>query len=196
MADIGRCESYNTVQISLTRGVSGENLDQSDGDDWRYPAARPRSSSYRIDERLCSNQPNASSQLTPGTVSGTSSYPGSASPSLLNPDAHASRSISQPRTRAVSPAISNYFGLSRKRESADSPSRYSRRLSDHESNTNEESSFWSRASLRYRYDLFSDDTGLTNDETDADGDNDDESPESADDADEDDVDSIDIFGHL
>jgi hypothetical protein len=176
--------------------VGGETQEQSREDDRPYPAARPRSSSYGIDEALRPNQSDAPSQITSGPAPSTNSYPGPAALSLFNQEVYPSRSVAQLRARAVSPAVSNYFGLSRKQESTNSPSSCSKPPNDRDNNTSDELSFWGSTSLRYRYDLFSDNTGLAEDEVNVDGDSDNESSDDTDDDDDDGVDTIDIFGHL
>ena len=103
------------------------------------------------------------------------------------------QTLPQPRPRAVSPTVSNYFELSR--DSTWSPSIFSRRRSEGEGDTGLHR-FWATSPLR-RYSLFLMHGDSTDEESDADDDGQDESDvDLEEDEDEDDeIDPIEIFGH-
>jgi hypothetical protein len=176
-----RCESYNTIQIRLLRDTEAE---LAGNDDASNAAPRPRSS-YTINEIRCG--PDTSSDMTSGFVPGADLYLRPTMSSSFDRDYRPFQS----RSRAMSPTVSNYFGLSR--DSAPSPSIFSRHRSD--STEAESRGFWGSTSLRYRYPFLSGDGTSTDSESEADDDGDEDSKEGLDEDDEDDVDPIEIFGH-
>ncbi|KAL1967513.1 hypothetical protein VTN77DRAFT_3028 [Rasamsonia byssochlamydoides] len=175
------CESYNTIQIRLLRGTEVEVAGNDHSSD---AGPQPRSSSYGINEIRCG--PETSSEIT-GFVPRADLYLRSTMSTSLDQDYRSFQS----RSRAISPAVSNYFGLSR--DSAASLSIFSRRRSD--GDETETLGFWGSTTLRYRYPFFRGDSESTDSESETDDDGDEESTEDLDEDDEDDVDPIEIFGH-
>lgn len=158
--------------------------------------ARPRSTSYDTDEAVLSGD-MASLQVNTSSAPGANSYPRSIAPLSAESNGRFS-SYSLTRGRAVSPVVSNYFGLPPDRES--DKTRTAQRLGDQTSNRNEddtagEPGFWG-TKLKYPYGLLGKKTesvdGTSDDEDSAaDEDENDEDDEDEDDDD----DGIDIFGH-
>ncbi|KAF7163335.1 hypothetical protein CNMCM5623_008313 [Aspergillus felis] len=117
------CESYNTAQIRLLHGEVSDSLDRVGGDNWDVSASPMRSSSHGAEEE---EEATISLPLTQLRVD-TSSPSGAGSSPRLTASSSGEQngrfsSYSLTRGRAVSPVISNYFGLPPDRESSRSKS--------------------------------------------------------------------------
>lgn len=173
---------------------------EQDGVTRPIPAPRARSSSYAVNEEVPAST-LASLQMNTGSMPGANSYPRLGTPLSAGPNGQFS-SYSLTRDRAVSPVISNYFGLppGRETEKSKSTSLFGDRAQrDSASDKSGELHIWG-AKLKYQYGFLGEETesvGGTS-ETDSEEDYDDESgleEETNDDEDDSDSDSIDIFGH-
>ncbi|PYH95875.1 CHY and RING finger domain protein [Aspergillus ellipticus CBS 707.79] len=107
------CESYNTAQIRLLQGDSQDlpapNIELED-----IQTSRARSSSYDIDESVLPTLDSL--RIDTSSVPGTGQAPRTSVP--LSADAGGQfSSYSLTRGRAVSPVISNYFGIPPDRDS-------------------------------------------------------------------------------
>ncbi|GFF49773.1 predicted protein [Aspergillus udagawae] len=111
------CESYNTAQIRLLHGEVSDSLDRVGGDNRDVSASLMRSSSHGAEEAATISLPLAQLRVD------TSSPPGAGSSPRLTASSSGEQngrfsSYSLTRGRAVSPVISNYFGLPPDRESS------------------------------------------------------------------------------
>jgi ribosomal protein S27E len=194
------CESYNTAQLRLLHGDILESPEQ-DLENRHISASRARSSSHGADEAL--SQTMAPLRINTNSVRGTS-FPQQSLPSSADPSGRF-LSYSLTRDRAVSPVISNYFGLPPNRENDDksiSTSLFgSRTQRDTGSDHGGELRIWG-TKLKYSYGFLSRETESVDGEeavesSDASVSEDDEDGEEREeeDDDDDDDDSIDIFGH-
>ncbi|KAI9370935.1 hypothetical protein BJX61DRAFT_58364 [Aspergillus egyptiacus] len=195
------CESYNTTQLSVLNGEA-LGLPEQSVEDGNSPASRPRASSHGADE---SGLPSlANLQIDPSSAPGEGRHP-QFDPSLPASSSRQFASYNLTRGRAVSPVISNYFGIPSDRHSQRSMSTSFLGLRFNQADENDEGelSIWGTR-FRYSYGFLSrgtdpaDETPAAEDEeeeelsssSDSDGRNEDEEDE-----DEDDAESIDIFGH-
>ncbi|OQD84554.1 hypothetical protein PENANT_c012G02666 [Penicillium antarcticum] len=190
-----KCESYNTAQLRILHGDMSAQPEEDDGE---HLPSRPRSSS------VMENDESMSSSLA-----GLNVDPGSAPRSRLSvPSVEPERQFASyniTRGRAVSPVVSNYFGLPTERESEKpsslpffgSPS--SRSVNDTDFGA---LNFLSKK-LTYPYGLFGGETRATDDISEG-GEEEEDDAESSDSAesagsrgneDEEDEDHLDIFGH-
>ncbi|BCR87004.1 RING finger and CHY zinc finger domain-containing protein [Aspergillus chevalieri] len=193
------CESYNTAQLRLLHGNLLESPEQ-DLESRHVSASRARSSSHGAEEAL--SQTMAPLRINTNSVQGTS-FPQQSLPSSADPSGRF-LSYSLTRDRAVSPVISNYFGLPPNRENDDksiSTSLFgSRTQTDTGNDHGGELRIWG-TKLKYSYGFLSRETESvdgeeaveSSDASVSEDDEDDEEREEEDDDDDDD--SIDIFGH-
>ncbi|KAJ6029019.1 hypothetical protein N7444_012006 [Penicillium canescens] len=189
------CESYNTAQLRI---LHGDMSDQPEEDDAEHLPSRPRSSS------VMENDDSMSSSLA-----GLNVNPGSAPRSRLSvPSVEPERqsaSYNITRGRAVSPVVSNYFGLPTERES-EKPSSLPFFGSPSSRSVNETDygalNFLSKK-LTYPYGLFGGETKATDNISEG-GEEEEDDAESSDSAesagshcneDDEDEDHLDIFGH-
>ncbi|KAJ5185995.1 hypothetical protein N7491_006134 [Penicillium cf. griseofulvum] len=192
------CESYNTAQLRILHG----DMSAQPEEDSREDVPRPRSSS------LIENDDSMSSSLATLNVNNTS-VPRSRLSVPMSPEpVRRFSSYNITRGRAVSPVVSNYFGLPTERESEKPSSMpFFGGPSRGENEDYGALNFLSKK-LTYRYGLFGGETKSTEDISEAGNEEDDgESSDSAesdgsrgnDDDDEEeedqDQDNIQIFGH-
>lgn len=193
-ANVSRCESYNTAQIRLLQGDVSAVLEEEGVSD---PSPRPRSSSLNAN-----GEPTSLAALhlnTSPTPRPHLSVPGSARSD--------SRFVSYNMThgRAISPVVSNYFGLPPERESGN-PS--SLPFFGGASQNSKEGDYGAlnflSKKLRDRYGFLAGETALAEGASEADEEEDnagfsDSSGTDEEDCDQDDdddgVEHIDIFGH-
>lgn len=196
--DIYRCESYNTAQIRLLHGEVLESPEQ-DLDARQISASRGRSSSRGADE--ATSQAMAPLRINTNSVQGTS-YPQQSAPSSADPSGRF-LSYSLTRDRAVSPVISNYFGLPPNRESEKpkSTSLFGRGQRDSGSDHGGELRLWG-TKFKYSYGFLSRETesgdgdeAMESSDESVSEDEDEEEQDKEEDDDDDDHESIDIFGH-
>ncbi|KAL2786184.1 hypothetical protein BJX66DRAFT_39207 [Aspergillus keveii] len=194
------CESYNTTQLSVLH----ENVESPDQnvDVENLPTSRLRSSSHGGDNSgLPILEPL---HIDPSSAPGAGAHPQFVSSLSANPPGQFS-SYNLTRGRAVSPVISNYFGIPPDRQSqrSTSTSFFGGRLNQTDENDGDgELSLWG---TRFRYRGFlsrgtdpADETPTADDdEEDADlsSSSDSDKNEDEDEDDEDDNEGIDIFGH-
>lgn len=113
---ITRCESYNTAQIRLLHGEASDSLDRAGGDN-RDASASPMPSTFHgTEEEASISLPLAQLRVDTSSPSGADSSPRFIASSSAEQNGRFS-SYSLTRGRAVSPVISNYFGLPPDRES-------------------------------------------------------------------------------
>lgn len=195
-----RCESYNTAQVRLLHGDVLDSLeDQSGARD--IPGSQPRPSSFNPDGAPLSPT-LASLQINTNSVPASGSHPRLGSPLSAEPNGQFA-SYSLTRDRAVSPVISNYFGLPPDREAEKSKSAS---LPGHGAPKSDpgdkdgEFKIWG-SKLKYRYGFLGEETQSVDELSEADGEEvytsgeSEQEEEELDDDDDDDDDSIDIFGH-
>ncbi|GIK02666.1 hypothetical protein Aspvir_006725 [Aspergillus viridinutans] len=115
------CESYNTAQIRLLHGEVSDSLDRVGGDNRDVSASPMRSSSHGAEEEATIPLPLAQLRVDTSSPSGAGSSPRLTASSSGEQNGRFS-SYSLTRGRAVSPVISNYFGLPPGRESSRSKS--------------------------------------------------------------------------
>ncbi|EAW07940.1 RING finger and CHY zinc finger domain-containing protein [Aspergillus clavatus NRRL 1] len=200
------CESYNTAQVQLLHSDALDALEQENEENRNDLTSRLRSSSHGA-ENIAPSLSSIQSRIDTETLSGANLSPRFRAASSTEPTARFS-SYSLTRGRAVSPVISNYFGLPPDRETDRSRSTTSffggltsKAGDDHSGG---ELSLWGTR-IRYKYGFLDRDTesvdGVSDaQEDDVDDDDDDNSTEDAErpggeDDDDDDDESIDIFGH-
>jgi hypothetical protein len=198
---VSRCESYNTAQLRILHGDVAAQTEESLGDDL---IPRPRSSSL-IEE----NDSMLSSQAAL-TVNNTS-VPRSRLSIPMSPEPERRfSSYNITRGRAVSPVVSNYFGLPTERESENpSSTPFFGGPSRGENEDYGALNFLSKK-LTYSYGLFGGETKTTEDiaeagnegidggsseSADSDGSHDNEDDEDEDDEEDQNQHHIDIFGH-
>ncbi|KMK61219.1 CHY and RING finger domain-containing protein [Aspergillus fumigatus Z5] len=110
------CESYNTAQIRLLHGEASDSLDRAGGDN-RDASASPMPSTFHgTEEEASISLPLAQLRVDTSSPSGADSSPRFIASSSAEQNGRFS-SYSLTRGRAVSPVISNYFGLPPDRES-------------------------------------------------------------------------------
>ncbi|KAL5043715.1 hypothetical protein BDW71DRAFT_117085 [Aspergillus fruticulosus] len=194
------CESYNTTQLSVLQGdrsVSSEH----DPENESSPASRLRSSSHGVDDSVLPSL--ARLQADPSSAPGAGPHPQFNVSRSINPSGQFS-SYNLTRGRAVSPVISNYFGIPPDRQSqrSTSTSFFGSRLNQSDANDGEgELTIWGTR-FKYRYGFLSRGTDPADDDeegeepSDSSGSDDksDEEEEEEEEEDEDDE-GIDIFGH-
>lgn len=199
-----RCESYNTAQIRL---LHGESLDSFSEQEVERAHLSDLQANPPDDVDQVGSPPLTSLRLNTSSGPGTSPDQRSAAPLSAEPSGQFA-SYSLTRGRAVSPVISNYFGIPPDRESErpKSASIFGRRSSDDaEKDDTGELRFWGTR-FKYKYGFLSrDESADATSEVDSDGEReetdlsetsdteDDQALE--DDDDDDDHESIDIFGH-
>ncbi|KAL2815437.1 hypothetical protein BDW59DRAFT_15958 [Aspergillus cavernicola] len=195
------CESYNTTQLSVLQGNSLGSPEQTvQGES--FPASRLRASSHSANNSALPAL--APLQSDPSSAPGAGAHSQFNSFLSTNPSGQFS-SYNLTRGRAVSPVISNYFGIPPDSQSQRSMSTsfFGSRLNQTDANDGDgELSIWG-ARFRYRYGFLSRGTDPADETSAADDDEEDEelsgSSDSDDkneeDEDEDDAESIDIFGH-
>ncbi|KAE8147263.1 hypothetical protein BDV25DRAFT_160777 [Aspergillus avenaceus] len=213
------CESYNTAQNRLLHGDVLDSGEESNGG--RYPLTNRTRSSSQGDEAvlpmLTSLRLNTTAMTTTTTTTTTTSTtttttttpdasPIPGAPLSAEPDGRFS-SYSISRGRAVSPVISNYFGIPTDRgtERPLSTSLFGRQSSrERENDDGGELRFWG-TKFKYRYGFLSRETDSidgTSEPNDEEGDDDEggswctDSDEDKDgEEDEEDIEGIDLFGH-
>ncbi|PLB44059.1 zf-CHY-domain-containing protein [Aspergillus steynii IBT 23096] len=197
------CESYNTAQIKLVQSDSLGPLEQESGiDDANGP--RLRSSSQNADDAMVSTL--ASLRVDTSSVPGTSQHSRLSAPSSAEPNGRFS-SYSLTRGRAVSPVISNYFGIppDRGSERSISTSLFGGPASqDRENPDAGELRFWGKK-FKYGYGLLGHEEASNDGASDAESGEDastsedsaseDDDERAEDEEDEDEDEGIDIFGH-
>ncbi|CRG85598.1 hypothetical protein PISL3812_02643 [Talaromyces islandicus] len=177
------CESYNTAQITMRSGT-GEADDEDNG------TSRDPTISYNIADHTCESIANSSLVTGPLDAENELWRPSTSHSS----DGRSSRGVQRSRPQQMSPAVGNYFDLSR--DSAWTPSIFSSRRSEEGSDT-EDLGFWATSPLR-KYSLFrnrglsSGDEGESESESASDEDDEEDGIE---DDDDDDIDPIELFGH-
>lgn len=198
-----RCESYNTAQHRLLHGEILESPEQ-DLETRQIIASRTRSSSHGADEAM--SQAMAPLRIHTNSIQEASHLQQSA-PSSADPHGRF-LSYSLTRDRAVSPVVSNYFGLPTNRES-EKPKPASFFSGQPQGDAGEdhggELRLWG-TKLKYSYGFLSRETESADGESNAEdavvstegseseeGDEDEEEDEEGDDDDDDH--EIDIFGH-
>lgn len=161
-----------------------------------------RSSSHGADEAM--SQAMAPLRINTSTVQGTS-YPQQSAPSSADPNGRL-LSYSLTRGRAVSPVVSNYFGLptNREPETSNFTSFFGGRADRDTEGDHGELHFWG-TKFKYNYGFLSRETESADGTSETDSEEDDASDgsviededeeEEEDDGDDDDDESIDIFGH-
>lgn len=193
-----RCESYNTAQLRILHGDMSAQLEEDSGEDL---LPRPRSSS------LIENDDSMSSSMATLNVNNTS-VPRSRLSVPMSPEpVRRFSSYNITRGRAVSPVVSNYFGLPTERESEKPSSMpFFGGPSRGENEDYGALNFLSKK-LTYRYGLFGGEAKSTENVLEAKNEDDDgESSDSAgsdgshgteddDEEEEEDQDHIQIFGH-
>lgn len=196
-----RCESYNTAQLRLLHGDILESPEQ-DFETRHVIASRARASSHGADEVM--SQAIAPLRISTNSVQQETGFPQQSAPSSANPSGRF-LSYSLTRDRAVSPVISNYFGLPPNRDSerqvrstsffGDQPRRDSGE--DHGG----ELRLWG-TKLKYNYGFLSRETESADGASDAeeavgssDGSQSEDQGEEDEEDDDEDDDEIDIFGH-
>lgn len=198
-----RCESYNTAQIRL---LHGDALDSSEQEVENATLSNVQANSPD-DAGQAGSPIRTSSRLSTSPVPGTSPEQRSSAPLSAEPSGQFA-SYSLTRDRAVSPVISNYFGIPPERgsERPKSASIFGRRSStDAEKDDTGELRFWGTR-FKYKYGFLSRDESADGtsevdsdggrEETDVSETSDTEDDKALEDEDEDDDDeSIDIFGH-
>lgn len=216
-ADEFRCDSYNTAQIRLLRGDILDAVGQN-GNSGNISDSRFRPSAYSANQGT-SPQTLESLQMSMGSVPGTSLYSRLNAPPTNEANARSSYSLT--RGRAVSPVVSNYFGLPPDRETPRSRSLCTsgnRNKSDDRESNGDGLRLWGKT-LKYTYgflgeteplsgslkpdDEENDGGMLTDDETveeevveeEEEQDDNDELDDDDDEDDEDDEDDIDVYGH-
>ncbi|KAL4975492.1 zinc-ribbon-domain-containing protein [Aspergillus desertorum] len=187
------CESYNTTQLSVLQGNSSVSSEH-DPEDESSLASRLRSSSHGVDDSAL--PPLAQSLADPSSTSGADQHPQFNVPRSINSSGQFS-SYNLTRGRAVSPVISNYFGIppDRQSERSTSVSFFGSRLNQSDEDESELTIWGTR--IKYRYGFFSRGTDPAHD--DEEGGEPLDSSESGDKSDEEEEDGddegIDIFGH-
>lgn len=198
-----RCESYNTAQHRLLHGDILESPEQ-DLETRQIIASRARSSSHGADEAM--SQTLAPLRINTNSIR-EASHPQQSAPSSADPHGRF-LSYSLTRDRALSPVVSNYFGLPTHRDSEKSkPSSFFSGQSQGDAGEDHggELRLWG-TKLKYSYGFLSRETESADGESDADeavgsaeegeSEEEDEGEEDGDDDDDDDDDhDIDIFGH-
>ncbi|PLB34585.1 RING finger and CHY zinc finger domain-containing protein [Aspergillus candidus] len=196
------CESYNTAQIRLLHGDALESSEQ----EVESANLSNLQASSPVDAGQAGSPTLTPSRLSTSPVPGPSPEQRSSGPLSAEPSGQFA-SYSLTRDRAVSPVISNYFGIPPERgsERPKSASIFGRRSSnDAEKDDTGELRFWG-ARFKYKYGFLSrDETADGTSEVDSDGGreetdvsetSDTEDDKAVDDDDDDDDESIDIFGH-
>ncbi|CRL19923.1 Zinc finger, CHY-type [Penicillium camemberti] len=191
------CESYNTAQLRILHGDMSSQPEEDAGED---VLPRPRSSS------LIENDDSMSSSMAALNVNNTS-IPHSQLRVPMSPEpARRLSSYNITRGRAVSPVVSNYFGLPTERESEKPSSMpFFGGPSRGENEDYGALNFLSKK-LTYRYGLFGGETKSTENVLEAKNEEDGESSDAAesdgshgteddDEEEEEDQDHIQIFGH-
>ncbi|KAL4785079.1 zinc-ribbon-domain-containing protein [Aspergillus varians] len=194
------CESYNTTQLSVLQGDSlGISEQNTEGES--FPVSRLRSSSHGVDDSTLPAL--ASLQIDPSSAPGAGAHPQFNLSRSINTSGQ-SYSYNLTRGRAVSPVISNYFGIPPDRQSQGSTSTsfFGSRLNQSDENDGDgELSIWGTR-FKYRYGFLSRVTDPADDDeegeelsdsSDTDDKNEGEGGDDEDDEDEDE--GIDIFGH-
>ncbi|RDW76219.1 RING finger and CHY zinc finger domain-containing protein [Aspergillus mulundensis] len=188
------CESYNTTQLSVRQGDTLGSSEHDPEDEW-FPASRLRSSSH--DDSLLPTL--AQLQIDPSSAPGAGSHPQFNISRSTNPPRQFS-SYNLTRGRAVSPVISNYFGIPPDRQSqrSTSTSFFASRMNEGDDNDGErELNIWGTR-FKYRYGFLSRGTDPADDNEEAEepsesSDSDNKNDEQEDE--EEDDEGIDIFGH-
>lgn len=178
-ADESRCESYNTAQIRLLGDIDREISENGS-------LHTPRPASLRSNGISCDTE---ASETNGEAVSRSDVFLRPATSSSLDQRSEQTL-LPQPHSRAVSPTVGNYFELSR--DSSWSPSLFSQRRSEGETDPGVHS-FWGSSPLR-RYSLFLMHGDSSDDESDVGGYRSNGELEEDDD-DEDEIDPIEILGH-
>lgn len=142
------------------------------------------------------------SHMTSRSVPGTDLYLPPDISSSSNQNSQSPYRTPQYRARhAVSPVISNYFGLPPERDSTKSSSIVSEPLNNSNNDNGDDLDFWGGSRLRYKYGFLSNETESTDEQTEVDEDDYDEDAvedseeEEEEEEEDDDADSIEIFGH-
>lgn len=200
-----RCESYNTAQIKLVQNDSLGPL-ELENDIGNVNGPRLRSSSQNADDAVVSTL--ASLRVDTSSVPGASQTPRLSASSSAEPNGRFS-SYSLTRGRAVSPVISNYFGIPTHRgpERSTPTSLFGGQAAQNPENPNAgELRFWGQK-FKYGYSLLGHEKESIDDVSDADsGENESTSGESGseddgeegaeeEEDDDDEDEGIDIFGH-
>ncbi|KAL4946198.1 hypothetical protein BDV06DRAFT_151947 [Aspergillus oleicola] len=192
------CESYNTTQLSVLQGGDEGYLEQDvQGGD--FPASRFRSSSHSADDSAL--PPLAPLQIDPSSAPGAGPHPQFNSPRSAN-RSERFHSYNLTRGRAVSPVISNYFGIPPDRQSQGSRSTsfFGSRFNASDENDGEgELSIWGTR-FKYRYGFLSRvtdpaDDGEEGEELSGSSDSDEKGDEEDEEEEEEEEEGIDIFGH-
>lgn len=211
-----RCESYNTAQHRLLHGDILESPEQ-DFETRHIIASRARSSSHGADEAI--SEATAPLRINTSSPQPETGFPQQSAPSPANLSGRF-LSYSLTRDRAVSPVVSNYFGLPPNRDSERpirSTSFFGGRLRrDPGDDHGGELRLWG-TKLKYSYGFLSRETESADGASDAEGavessdgnkseedeqeedeqeeDEQEEDEQEEDDEEEDDDHEIDIFGH-
>ncbi|KAL4913487.1 hypothetical protein BDW62DRAFT_220649 [Aspergillus aurantiobrunneus] len=189
------CESYNTAQLSVLQGDSlgfPEQIIEHES----FPSPRLRSSSHNTDDSVL--PPLEPLQIDPSSAPGADVHSQFDLPRSANPSGQF-YSYNLTRGRAVSPVISNYFGIPPDRQSqrSTSTSFFGSRLNQSDEIDNDgELTIWGTR-FKYRYGFLSRgaDPADDNEEGEQLSDSSDSDQKYEDEDDEDDYESIDIFGH-
>ncbi|KAL4801229.1 hypothetical protein BDV18DRAFT_165146 [Aspergillus unguis] len=189
------CESYNTTQLSVLQGDGVDNPEQSI-EDTNFATSRLRSSSQGVDD---SAPPSlAPLQIDTSSAPGVGAHPQFSSPQSVFPTGQF-HSYNLTRGRAISPVISNYFGIPPDRHSqrSTSTSFFGTRVNHGDENDGEEElNIWG-TKFKYGYGFLSRETDPADDHEDG-GEQSDSSDSidlGEDEEDDEDDDDIDIFGH-
>ncbi|KAL4905690.1 hypothetical protein BDW74DRAFT_151807 [Aspergillus multicolor] len=201
------CESYNTTQLSVLQedALSSSEHNPEDG---CFPASRLRSSSHGMDDPLLPTLPQL--QIDPSSAPGAGSHPQFNISRSTNPPGRFS-SYNLTRGRAVSPVISNYFGIPPDRQSQRSTptSFFANHMNEGDDHDGEgELSIWGTR-FKYRYGFLSRGTDPADDDEEAgepsessgsngnndEEENDEEENDEEENDEEEDDEGIDIFGH-
>jgi hypothetical protein len=113
---MNRCESYNTAQIRLLHGEVLDSVDRVGVDNGDLSASLVRSASHGAEEEASISVPLARLRVDTSSPFGANSSPRLTASSSAEQNGPFS-SYSLTRGRAVSPVVSNYFGLPPDRDS-------------------------------------------------------------------------------
>jgi uncharacterized CHY-type Zn-finger protein len=188
------CESYNTAQLRLLQGDFVDGVEESGEDEGLRTHMRSSSHSQGTEDAALAL---AALRLDTNPVPGQNPDPRLNAPSSAEPNGRFA-SYSLTRGRAVSPVISNYFGIppDRGTERSQSASIFGRTSKDNEDEDYGEVRFWG-TKFKYRYGFLSRETESA-DGAESEKEDDDASGSGSDeeeDEEDDDNESIDIFGH-
>ncbi|KAL4868186.1 hypothetical protein BDV12DRAFT_186169 [Aspergillus spectabilis] len=190
------CESYNTTQLSVLQG-DDLGLSERNVEGESFSASRQRSSSHSMDDSTLPSL--APLQIDPSSAPGAGAHPQFSSSTSLNPTGQF-YSYNLTRGRAISPVISNYFGIppERQPQRPTSISFFGGRLNQTDENDGDgEVSIWGTR-FKYRYGFLGRGSDPVDDDEEGEelsGSSDSDEKDGDEDDEEEDDEGIDIFGH-